>query len=75
MTSPRLVPVPRSQTTRNCRIREGAGGALLNEQSQATFAQSTDACVAVGAHVGHNPATTADTRAAVLGFLRETLSK
>ena len=68
----RLVPVRDAQTTRDCRLREGDGGAILNARGE-PFALERDACVAVGAHVGHHPEAAAAVRAAVRNFFRETL--
>jgi hypothetical protein len=41
----------------------------VNEKTGAPFSY-TDACVAVGAHVGHNPESTAQTVKAVIEFLK-----
>ncbi len=69
---PRLLPVRDAQTTRGCQLREGENGAILNAQG-APFALERDACVATGAHVGHNPEAAAAVRAAVRDFFRGAL--
>jgi hypothetical protein len=61
-----------AQTTRGCRLREGDGGAVLNARDE-PYSLERDACVAVGAHVGHHPEAAAAVRAAVRGFFREAL--
>lgn len=72
-TSPPLVDVPRAQSTRNCRLREGPDGTILNAATGQPYSLRTDPCVAVGAHVGHNPAATEAARGAVLAFVRQVL--
>ena len=57
-----------SQTVRNCAIREEAGGALVNEQTQKPFAY-TDSCVETGPQVGADPAAREAAIAAVKDFL------
>ncbi|WP_426958194.1 dienelactone hydrolase family protein [Muricoccus radiodurans] len=71
--APRLVPVPAAQTTRNCRMEEGEGGAVNVAGTNEVFAQRTSACVATGAHTGHDPEGEAAVKAAVKDFLRQTL--
>ena len=68
-----LVDVPNAQSTRNCRLKEGPNGTVLNAETGAGFVLKSDPCVAVGAHVGHNPETTALARIAVREFLQRTL--
>jgi dienelactone hydrolase len=58
-----------SQTVRNCRIREGDGGVLMNASTQAPFSYK-DACVELNPHVGGNPATAQEARKAVSEFLQ-----
>ncbi len=70
--SPRLLPVRDAQTTRDCRLSEGVNGAIINAQG-APFALERDACVATGAHVGHNPEAAVAVRAAVRDFFRGAL--
>ncbi|WP_018264025.1 dienelactone hydrolase family protein [Methylobacterium sp. WSM2598] len=74
-TSPPLVSIPKAQSTRDCRLKEGPGGTILDAATGRPYSLRTDPCVAVGAHVGHNPASTEAARAAVVGFLREVLLK
>ncbi|MFH6786943.1 MULTISPECIES: dienelactone hydrolase family protein [Methylobacterium] len=71
-TSPPLVDVPKAQSTRNCRLKEGPGGTIVNAATGEAYSLK-DPCVATGAHTGHNPQTTAEARAAVVGFLQEAL--
>ncbi len=58
-----------SQTVRNCRIREGDGGVLMNGETNAPFTYK-DACVELNPHVGGNPKTAAESRKAVEEFLQ-----
>src|SRR5215203_7410219 len=45
-----------AQSARNCRLKEGEGGVLMNEDTKAPFTYK-DACIALNPHVGGNPAT------------------
>ena len=72
-TSAALVAVPKAQSTRNCRLKEGQDGAMLNAATGQPYSLRTDPCVAVGAHVGHNAAATEAARTAVLRFVQQTL--
>ncbi len=72
-TSAALVAVPKAQSTRNCRLKEGQDGAMLNAATGQPYSLRTDPCVAVGAHVGHNAAATEAARTAVLRFVQHTL--
>lgn len=72
-TSPKLLAVPKAQSTRNCRLKEGPNGTTLNAATGAPFSIKDDACVAIGAHVGYNSEATAAARQAVTTFLRQTL--
>jgi len=56
------------QTVRNCHIREGDGGVLLNADTNAPFTYQ-DPCVERDAHVGGNPETAEQARKAVSDFL------
>ena len=67
--APKRLPVPTAQSTRNCYFTEKSVGELVNEKTGAAFSYN-DACVAVGAHVGHNPDSTAQTVKAVIEFLK-----
>jgi dienelactone hydrolase len=58
-----------AQTARNCHIREGEGGVLMNADTQAPFAYK-DACIELNPHVGGNPATAEQARKAVVDFLQ-----
>ncbi|BAR63188.1 hypothetical protein NK6_10056 [Bradyrhizobium diazoefficiens] len=54
---------------RNCQIREGDGGVLMNASTQAPFTYK-DSCVELNPHVGGNPATAVESRKAVEEFLQ-----
>ena len=71
--APALVDAPTAQSTRNCRMQEGADGVINLAGTREPFAQKTSACVAIGAHTGHDPADGAAVRANVRRFLAETL--
>ncbi|MBP0447403.1 dienelactone hydrolase family protein [Roseomonas sp. SSH11] len=71
--APALVSVPNAQSTRNCRMEEGADGAVNLAGTSEPFAQKTSGCVARGAHVGHDPNDASAVRANVRTFLTETL--
>jgi dienelactone hydrolase len=58
-----------AQTARNCHIREGEGGVLVNADTQAPFGYK-DACIELNPHVGGNPATAQAARKAVTDFLQ-----
>ena len=58
-----------AQTVRNCHIKEGDGGVLMNGDTNAPFTYK-DACVELNPHVGGNPATAAESRKAVVEFLQ-----
>jgi dienelactone hydrolase len=58
-----------SQTVRNCKIKEGDGGMLMNGDTNAPFTYK-DACVELNPHVGGNPKTAAEARKAVEEFLQ-----
>jgi hypothetical protein len=59
-----------AQTARNCHIKEGEGGVLMNADTQAPFGYQ-DACIELNPHVGGNPATAEEARKAVVEFLQE----
>jgi dienelactone hydrolase len=61
-----------AQTARNCHIREGDGGVLMNADTQAPFGYK-DACIELNPHVGGNPATAEEARKAVVAFLQRLL--
>jgi dienelactone hydrolase len=58
-----------AQTARNCRLREGDGGVLMNDDTKAPFTYK-DACIELNPHVGGNPATAQEARKAVSDFLQ-----
>ncbi|RXT45104.1 dienelactone hydrolase family protein [Bradyrhizobium betae] len=58
-----------AQTVRNCNIKEGDGGVLMNGETNAPFTYK-DACVELNPHVGGNPTTAAESRNAVVEFLQ-----
>jgi dienelactone hydrolase len=58
-----------AQTARNCHIKEGEGGLLMNADTQQPFSYK-DACIEVGPHVGGNPTTAEEARKAVVEFLQ-----
>jgi dienelactone hydrolase len=61
-----------AQTVRNCQIKEGDGGVLMNGDTNAPFTYK-DACVELNPHVGGNPATAGEARKAVVDFLQALL--
>jgi dienelactone hydrolase len=60
------------QSVRECTIREGEGGALMNDATKATFTYK-DECVRLGPLVGHDPEATQAATAAVTGFFKAVL--
>jgi dienelactone hydrolase len=73
--SPPLFNVPKAQSTRNCRLKEGPDGTTVNALTGAPYSLKTDSCVAIGAHVGYSAEATQSTRVAVTSFLTQTLLK
>jgi len=61
-----------AQTARNCHLKEGEGGVLMNADTQAPFSYK-DACIELNPHVGGNPATATQARKAVSDFLQALL--
>jgi dienelactone hydrolase len=57
-----------AQTVRNCHIKEGEGGVLMNAETQAPFTYQ-DTCVERDPHVGGNPETAEQARKGVSDFL------
>jgi dienelactone hydrolase len=57
-----------AQTARQCHIKEGDDGVLMNADTQTPFTYN-DACVELNPHVGGNPETAEAARKAVSGFL------
>lgn len=74
-TSPPLVAVPKAQSTRNCRLKEGPNGTLVDADTGQPYEIKTASCVAIGAHVGHNAQATEAVRADVMAFLGTALLK
>ena len=72
-TSPALLNIPNAQSTRNCRLKEGSNGIVQNAETGTPFSLRSDPCLATGAHIGHNPETTALARIAVREFLQRSL--
>ena len=67
--SPKRVTVPTAQSTRNCKFVEESTGNVVNSKSHKPFSYA-DPCVAIGAHIGHNPDSTKKTVLAVMEFLK-----
>jgi dienelactone hydrolase len=63
------VANPRAQTTRNCWLKEGDNGQLLNAKTNQLYAIASDPCVELGPQVGYNAAAHQATVAAVKEFL------
>jgi dienelactone hydrolase len=61
-----------AQTARNCRLKEGDGGVLMNDDTKAPFAYK-DTCIELNPHVGGNPATAREAQKAVSEFLQALL--
>lgn len=72
---PSVFELKKAQTTRNCQLREGPQGVLLNAATKTPFAAKTDACVEYGTHVGSNPVAAASAQQAVFALFKETLLK
>jgi dienelactone hydrolase len=68
--SPPIV-FPQAQTTRNCTLREGDDGQVLNAKTSAVYTLD-DPCVEHGPHVGFNQAAYQATVKAVREFLTTT---
>ena len=60
---------PRSQSVRNCAIREDTSGTLVNTVTNVPFIYK-DACVSLGPHLGHDPDATKQVQQAVKAFAR-----
>ena len=74
-TLPPSFEVPKAQSTRNCRLKEGPNGTTLNAATEAPYSIKGDPCVAIGAHVGYSAEATAAARAAITEFVKQTLLK
>jgi dienelactone hydrolase len=67
--SPKRLKVTAAQSTRDCMFVEKTPSVMVNQKTGDAFSYK-DACIATGAHVGHNPESTAATVKAVLDFLK-----
>lgn len=67
--SQKRVAVPMAQSTRNCKFVEESTGIIVNTNSRKPFSYA-DPCVAIGAHIGHNPDSTKKTVLSVMEFLK-----
>ena len=65
------IQLPRAQTTRNCTLREGDNGQVLNARTGAVYTPA-DPCVERGPHLGFNQAAYEATVKAVREFLTAT---
>jgi dienelactone hydrolase len=63
------IKFPQGQTTRNCWLKEGDGGAILNAKTGQPYAIATDPCVERGPQVAYNAAAHQATVKAVKEFL------
>ena len=70
---PPLYDVKKAQSTRNCQLKEGPNGVIVNAVSMAPFAQNSDPCVVLGAHVGSNADSAAAAREAIATLPKQTL--
>jgi len=66
------VAAATDQSVRECRIREGDGGVLVNQATSAAFTYR-DECVRIGPSVGYDAEATRAATVAVTEFLRSTL--
>lgn len=64
-----IVVSVNAQSARNCRLREGEAGVLMNDDTKEPFTYK-DACIALNPHVGGNPATAKEAQKAVSEFRR-----
>jgi dienelactone hydrolase len=64
---------PRSQTTRNCVLKEEPLGEIVNAKTGTPFTHS-DPCVELGPHTGYDPAATEAAVTSVKTFLRTAFS-
>lgn len=69
---PPALKVPQGQTTRNCALREGERGEVVNARSGKPF-DLKDPCVELGPQVGYNAAAHQATVTAVKALLAATL--
>lgn len=66
---PAKMALPKAQSTRNCMFIEKPKGHFVNASSGEPFSYN-DACIAVGAHVGHSADSTAKTIKSVIELLK-----
>jgi dienelactone hydrolase len=66
------VPTTADQSVRECTIREGDNGALINQSTNVPFTYK-DECVRLRPSVGYDPEATQQATAAVTAFLRTVL--
>jgi dienelactone hydrolase len=60
---------PNFQSVRNCKIREGSDGFLINLETNQPFTYK-DTCVALGPHLGYDPVAAQAATQAVTAFLK-----
>jgi dienelactone hydrolase len=63
------IKFPQGQTTRNCWLKEGDGGQILNAKTGQPYTIATDPCVELGPQVAYNAAAHQATVKAVKEFL------
>jgi dienelactone hydrolase len=63
---------PKSESVRNCAIKEERQGSLINAGTGEAFTYE-DACVAHGPHMGHDPEATQQAKESVTAFMRTIL--
>ncbi len=67
--APTATQSPRSQSVRDCKVREEAGGVLVNVATGQPFTYK-DSCVVLGPHLGHDAEATRQVKQAVSGLVR-----
>ena len=68
-----LTPLQNAQTTRNCRMIEGPGGAIHDAQTGQIYSLQSAPCVETGAHVGYDAVAATAVRVAVKEILTDVL--
>ena len=63
---------PKFESVRNCKIREGTEGLLINAETKQPFSYK-DACVVHGPHLGYDPAAAQAAKTSVKAFLKAVL--
>jgi dienelactone hydrolase len=66
------LKIPTGQTTRNCFLKEGDKGTILNAKTDKPYDLATDPCVEKGPQVAYNAAAHQATVASVKDFLKAT---